>query len=293
MPPSGPDEEGGQPPPLPGEEPPEPPAVPGEEPPEPLAVPGEEAPEPPAVPGEEPPEPPEEAPGPKDLPTTGEEEVTPPAEESPSPPRPVDVIFVADLDMMNLPFLWQFRREGEEEFRFDNVTFVLNCVDGLIGETDFIALRKKRPRDRTLTRIEEQEAEFRRAWLAEKLGAEREAEAQLAAARARLNRRVEEIENEPGLDERAKEIRIESVRQVEQRRFEAASKAINDEKQDRIDKARGVMNDRIAGIQNKFRFLAIGISPLPAIVAAILIFTLRWRRERIAVPEIRSVKGGA
>ncbi|MEN8150810.1 MAG: Gldg family protein, partial [Planctomycetota bacterium] len=35
----------------------------------------------------------------------------------------VDVVMIPDLDFINLPFLWQFRREGNESFNFDNVTF--------------------------------------------------------------------------------------------------------------------------------------------------------------------------
>jgi ABC-2 type transport system permease protein len=172
------------------------------------------------------------------------------------------------------------------------VTFVLNCVDALAGQTTFIELRKRRPRDRTLTTIEKQEEKYRDAWRKEKSEAESEATDQLARANARLDEAVKTIQERDDLDERAKAIRIESVRMAEQRRLDARTASIEDEKQRRIEEARGVMNERIASIQNGYRFLAVGISPLPAILVGILIFVLRRNRERMAVPETRSVGGG-
>jgi hypothetical protein len=53
------------------------------------------------------------------------------------------------------------------------------------------------------------------------------------------------------------------------------------------------MNSKIASIQNEYRILAVGISPLPAILAGIFIFLTRRKRERIAVPAARSRQGGA
>jgi ABC-2 type transport system permease protein len=204
-------------------------------------------------------------------------------------PRPIDVIFIPDIDMINLGFLWQFRREGHEEFRFDNVTLLLNCVDSLIGDSSFVALRKRRPRDRTLTTIEEQESTYREAWRREKKDAEKEAEDQLQLARDRLEEAIERIEDRDDLDERAKAIRIESVRQVEQRRLDASTATIEDRKDRRIERARGVMNESVSGIQNRYRFLAVGISPLPAILAGILIFVIRRERERVTVPASRAI----
>ena len=37
----------------------------------------------------------------------------------------------------------------------DNITFVLNALDSLAGDNRFIDVRKRRPKYRTLTRIEE------------------------------------------------------------------------------------------------------------------------------------------
>ncbi len=52
------------------------------------------------------------------------------------------------------------------------------------------------------------------------------------------------------------------------------------------------MHSRVTSIQNRYRFLAVGISPVPAILAGLLIFLVRRSRERMAVPAARSVEGG-
>ena len=75
----------------------------------------------------------------------------------------IDVIFVADLDMIGSMF-FSFRKRGlgNTKIEFDNVTFILNCVDELAGEESFIDLRKRRPMHRTLQTLEQQQEQFQR-----------------------------------------------------------------------------------------------------------------------------------
>ncbi|MEN8151981.1 MAG: hypothetical protein ABFS86_19355, partial [Planctomycetota bacterium] len=204
----------------------------------------------------------------------------------------VDIVMIPDLDFINLPFLWQFRREGNESFNFDNVTFVLNAVDALIGDESFIALRKRRLRERPLVLIESEEAVYRDQWRKEKESAEAEAQVRVSEAQANLDRKVKEIQDREDLDDRAKEIQMESVRGVEQRRLDTKRAAIEDEKQQRIDEAKGVMNEKVQHIQNNYRIKGVGLSPIPAILVGIIVFFVRRKRERIEVPESRSLTGG-
>ena len=53
------------------------------------------------------------------------------------------------------------------------------------------------------------------------------------------------------------------------------------------------MNASIASIQNRYRFLAVLLSPIPAILSGLFVFLLRRKRERITVPAARTVEGGA
>ena len=61
---------------------------------------------------------------------------------------PVRCAYVADTDLM-LPVFLQIRADpnqaAEMRFQFQNVTFLLNTIDWLTGETDFIEVRKHEP----------------------------------------------------------------------------------------------------------------------------------------------------
>ena len=70
----------------------------------------------------------------------------------------INVVLVADIDMLS-PAFFQLREQGDIpelgiRFEFDNVTFVLNALDELAGDNRFIDIRSRRPKYRTLTRIE-------------------------------------------------------------------------------------------------------------------------------------------
>src|SRR5690606_5106657 len=88
-------------------------------------------------------------------------EAEPKAEEAKTEEAPArkdaHVILVSDLDMISDIFFDLRRRptEAMDFLNFDNIAFVLNCVDTLAGDESFVALRKRRPQHRTLLAVEE------------------------------------------------------------------------------------------------------------------------------------------
>jgi len=197
--------------------------------------------------------------------------------------EPVNAIVVADVDLMGEQF-FELRRRGIEGLHFDNVTFLLNAVDELAGDSSFIALRKRRPRHRTLEAVENRTKAYEARRLRETLLAEGNADQRLKEAQARLDRAVREIEQRTDLDAQTRQIMISNVQSVENRRLAVARANIEDEKQRHIETARAEMEGSVRAIQNAIKLLAVVLPPAPAFVVFVLVSLRRLKRERIGVP---------
>jgi len=197
---------------------------------------------------------------------------------SPEAEHEIDVIFLADLDMVSSQF-FQIRRQGVEGFQFDNVTLLLNCVDELSGDDSYIDLRKRRPRHRTLTRIEGAEEEYQVVWSQQKEEAEAKARMQLDLAQKRLDERVAEVGRSTELDEQSKAIRIKSIRDVEQRRFEVQKAAIEDDKSQIIEDAKAQKLRSEDGVRDWYRLWALLFAPVPGILVGLATVVRRRNRE--------------
>lgn len=194
------------------------------------------------------------------------------------PTRPIHVIVVADIDFISEQF-FQLRARGPQTLSFDNVPFFLNCIDLLVGDESFVALRGKRVRHRTLQRVEEQTRNFIEQRIQEERQAETEAEAALEEAQRRLEARVNEIQERSDLDARAKQIMARTVQEAESRRFEVLKANIEAEKEAKIHASRERMEDQIRRIQSGIKTFAVLLPPVPVFLLGVLIFVRRQRRE--------------
>ena len=205
---------------------------------------------------------------------------------------PLNAIVIADADLMSEQF-FDLRRHGVENLNFDNVTFLLNAVDRLAGDPSFIALRKRRPKQRTLEAVEVRTRTYEAQRLHESEQAEALADQRLKEAQARLDRSVREVEQRPDLDEQTKEVMIANLKSAENRRLEVARANIDDEKQRQIEDSRAEMENSIRGIQNTIKVMAVALPPIPAFIVFLIVSVRRLRRERIGVPVDRLVAKGA
>ena len=174
---------------------------------------------------------------------------------------------IADLDLISEQF-FEIRRRKLENLDFDNVTFVLNCVDVLAGDDAYIALRKRRPQHRTLTRLEEQTREFIRP--------EPEGD-QAGRGRGRGRaRRGPEVARRQGRQgprgqgaRRARAARSSSLtlEKVENRRLDVEKAAIEDEKRRKVQDSKaddGAVDPRDRDARSASA--AILAAPLPALL---------------------------
>jgi ABC-2 type transport system permease protein len=201
---------------------------------------------------------------------------------------PLNAIVIADADLMSEQF-FELRRRGVENLNFDNVTFLLNCVDRLAGDPSFIALRKRRPKQRTLEAVEARTRTYEAQRLHESEQAEVLADQRLKEAQARLDHAVREVEQRADLDEQTKEVMIANLKSAETRRLAVAQANIDDEKQRQIEDSRAEMENSIRGIQNTIKLMAVALPPIPAFIVFLIVSVRRLRRERIGVPVDRLV----
>jgi ABC-2 type transport system permease protein len=195
-------------------------------------------------------------------------------------PGQVNVIAIADLDLVSETF-FDLRRRKIEDLDFDNVTFVLNSVDVLAGDESFVSLRKKRPRHRTLSELEAQANQFNEDFQAETKKAESEATEELQQAQRLFDKEVEQVKNRTDWDEQTKTIQLENLQQVAQRRLDVKRAGIEDKKQIKIRESKAESERNIRRIENNVRFRAAAIPPLPPLILGLVVWIARLRRENL------------
>ena len=197
-----------------------------------------------------------------------------------------NAIFVADIDMIS-DFFFQSRMRGDLDIRLDNVTFVLNAVDTLIGDETYVPLRSRRARHRTLARLERQKNQFLEEANKREEEADQKADDELEERRAQLKKRVEEIEANEDLDAIAKQQLIEQARQAEEQRLSLAEAQIEQEKNREIKRIRADTNRKTRSVEIQTQIAAIFLSPFPAIFLGLLVMGKRLSDEKRIVVDSR------
>ncbi|MGP0067895.1 MAG: Gldg family protein [Isosphaeraceae bacterium] len=208
------------------------------------------------------------------------------AKKDQKPGTKINVIAIADLDMIGEQF-FQMRRNKIENLDFDNVPFVLNCVDVLAGDESFVSLRKKRLKHRTLIELEKQANTFKEQLLKETKDAEEEATNELRVAQDAFSKQVDQVQGRTDLDDRTKEIQLENLKDVAQRRLDVKKAVIEDVKEAKIRESKAETERKTRQIQNSVRFEAAVLPPLPPLILGIIVWIVRLRRENLGATPTR------
>jgi ABC-2 type transport system permease protein len=187
----------------------------------------------------------------------------------------VNVVLLCDMDFISPVFFEVRREQWWENIEFDNVTFFLNCVDALAGDSAFIELRKRRPRHRTLEEVEKQTKQHDERVLEEKRKAEREAKDAETAAENRKKEKLDALRERKDIDDQTKGMMLQHLEEVENRRLQVAQQNIKDEKERKIAGSEAERDREVARIHFWIKVVSSVCPPIPAFLVGLAILLRR------------------
>ncbi len=217
--------------------------------------------------------------------------------------RALKVAYIADIDCM-LPIFSEIRKRPEQyeeiDFRFQNVTFILNVIDVLAGETQYPEIRRHEPQHSTLAEFEEQAEKYREAErenqkeFQESFNKEvREAEEQNQKTLAKFQEKVQALKREGATDPSKAQDLIGLVQQMQveqaalERKLAVKREQLESKKNELVEESRRQSEARVIDLQNLYKYLAIFLPPIPPLLVGAAVFVSRRVREREGISKSR------
>jgi ABC-2 type transport system permease protein len=217
--------------------------------------------------------------------------------------RGIKAVYVADADLM-LPQFSMLRADPgtvtEGRFQFQNVTFVLNCIDWLTGAIDFIEVRKHQPNFANLRMIDSVKelarTEVRKGskyYQDEYDTVMRDAQESMDRQLQKLREEVEKLQKGsedgtvPRAELQAKVQRFQMLREMEQRKLDVKRTKTSRDRELKISEIERKAADEVTRLQNKVKAAAVALPCIPPLIVGIIVFTSRRLRERENISKSR------
>tara|TARA_R110002049_G_scaffold47902_3_gene138520 strand:- start:38991 stop:41942 length:2952 start_codon:yes stop_codon:yes gene_type:complete len=234
---------------------------------------------------------------------SGDDSTEDESEENESSARPMKVVYVADTDLM-LPVFLQIRAEPDQamdmRFQFQNVTFLLNTVDWLTGESDFIDVRKHEPIFASLRMIdsvkEEASSAVRRRtqeFQDEFDEAERLAQEEMDAQLKTLREEIEKLQKDGAVSRdaraalQAKAQRFQTMQEQLQRKLSVQVTKSGRERDRNVREIQREADQEVTKIQNQVKAAAVALPCIPPLIIGVIVFASRRLRERENISKSR------
>jgi ABC-type transport system involved in multi-copper enzyme maturation permease subunit len=206
----------------------------------------------------------------------------------------INVVLIGDVDMIGNRF-FEWREEGtipglDIPFDFDNVTFVLNALDSLSGDTALLDLRKRRPQHRTLKGFDEHTEAARRKGAQARRDKSIEHDENIQEAMKNMQKKLKliEIGAEKGdTDENKLREEVLAVQRTENKRLQEARENSDEKYKEEMRKINMEQEAQILGMQGAYKLLAVIIPPIPPLLVAAFVFFHRRAKEREGVSRSR------
>ncbi|MBN1587881.1 MAG: Gldg family protein, partial [Pirellulales bacterium] len=214
--------------------------------------------------------------------------------KKPAKKSTIDVVLVADVDVIS-PEIFRLREQPELpglriELNFDNVTFVLNALDELAGNTEYIEIRKRRPVHRTLTRIDEETKDARKETAEVSEKANRDFDQAQKDEEKKLRERLMKLEKDyqsKHLDQQEILQKVQIALVEGQKRMNARMEKLEQERDRKIHEINTKLVIKTRQVQERYKLFAVLLPPIPPLLLAGIVFMLRRLREKEGVAQKR------
>jgi ABC-2 type transport system permease protein len=213
-------------------------------------------------------------------------------------PATIRAVVVADIDLLD-GRIFGLRNRPDEVFGldFDNVTFALNVLDQLAGDDRFLDIRKRKPRHRTLERIEDTVAEAReqadaerQKFIAEFDEAEREANASMQKEVGEFEKKIKEMDSAGDADPQAAMQAVQQLasrQRLAQRRLDTKIEQLKRTRDAEVEAVERQLGAKVRQEQDRQKWLAVLLPPIPPLVVAFFVYFRRRALEREGVSKAR------
>ena len=158
----------------------------------------------------------------------------------------------------------------------------------LAGNEDFVRLRNRRTKPRTLVKLESIIETFKAARTLQQQDAETEIRDELEAEQEKLTKATEKIEDNESLSFFQKLQRTSQEASDAQRRFDLRKKKLDRELTQKIAKLETEEQNKISRLETAVRYASIFAAPLPALLLGVFVLAKRRKNEqRNIAPERR------
>jgi len=217
---------------------------------------------------------------------------------APDGQKPIRAVVVSDIDLMD-GRIFGLRNRPDEVFGFDfdNVTFVLNILDSLAGDSRFLEIRKRKPKHRTLERIEntvadarERAEKERQNFIAEFDEAERSANESMRAEVGEFEKKIKEMETSGDADPQAAMQAMQQLasrQRLAQRRLDTKIEQLKRKRDAEVESVERQLELKIREEQDRQKWLAVLLPPIPPLVVAFFVYFRRRALEREGVAKSR------
>ena len=218
-----------------------------------------------------------------------------------------NVIYVCDVDLLADYFV-DIRNDpvrNNIQYNFQNMAFVLNLVDSLVGEETYLDLRSRKIRHMTLREVEKttedamqlvynatQELETQRIQDEAALDAlDIEETSSLEDEIKRLESK--KLKDEGSVDVQtliSKQALLNNIKLRQQQRRNQKRQEFENKRREQMRSIELDAENNIREIQKKFKLFAVFIPPIPPLLVGLIVWTRRRLREREGISKARRLK---